>query len=49
MPAMARRSPRLTAVRWGVTRRIVWARVLTIPGAGAMGALLYHAFPLWAR
>ncbi len=28
---------RLTAVRWGVTRRIVWAWVLTIPGAGVLG------------
>ena len=32
-------SRRLTAVRWGVTRRIVWAWVLTIPGAGIMGAI----------
>ena len=34
---------RLSAVRWGVTRRIVWAWVLTIPGAALFGALLYHA------
>ncbi len=34
---------RLTAVRWGVTRRIVWAWVLTIPGAALIGAALYHA------
>ncbi len=33
---------RLTAVRWGVTRRIVWAWVLTIPGAALIGAGLYH-------
>jgi inorganic phosphate transporter, PiT family len=33
---------RLTAVRWGVTRRIVWAWVLTIPGAALIGAVLYH-------
>ncbi len=32
---------RLTAVRWGVTRRILWAWILTIPGAAALGALLY--------
>jgi PiT family inorganic phosphate transporter len=38
---------RLTAVRWGVTRRIAWAWVLTIPGAAAMGALLYHIFRIW--
>src|SRR5580704_7047735 len=29
---------RLSAVRWGVTRRIVWAWVLTIPGAAVIGA-----------
>ena len=34
---------RLTAVRWGVTRRIVWAWVLTIPGAALIGASLYRA------
>jgi inorganic phosphate transporter, PiT family len=35
-------SRRLTAVRWGVTRRIVWAWVLTIPGAAAIGAGIFH-------
>lgn len=35
-------SRRLTAVRWGITRRIVWAWILTIPGAALIGALLYH-------
>ena len=40
---------RLTAVRWGVTRRIVWAWILTIPGAGAMGAIFYRFFMHWAR
>jgi len=35
-------SRRLTAVRWGITRRIVWAWVLTIPGAALIGAGLYH-------
>jgi inorganic phosphate transporter, PiT family len=34
-------SRRLTAVRWGVTRRIVWAWVLTIPGAAAIGAGIF--------
>jgi PiT family inorganic phosphate transporter len=33
---------RLSAVRWGVTRRIVFAWVLTIPGAALFGAALYH-------
>jgi len=33
---------RLSAVRWGITRRIVWAWVLTIPGAALIGAALFH-------
>ena len=40
---------RLTAVRWGVTRRIVWAWVLTIPGAAMMGAGLLYIMQLWWR
>jgi PiT family inorganic phosphate transporter len=28
---------RLSAVRWGIAGRIVWAWVLTIPAAGAIG------------
>ena len=32
---------RLSAVRWGVARQIVWAWVLTIPASGAIGALSY--------
>jgi PiT family inorganic phosphate transporter len=40
---------RLTAVRWGVTRRIVWAWILTIPGAGIMGAFFYHLLIHWVR
>jgi len=35
---------RVTAVRWGVTRRIVWAWVLTIPGAAVLGSAIYHFF-----
>ena len=34
-------SRRLSAVRWGVTRRIVWAWVFTIPGAAMIGAGFY--------
>lgn len=34
-------SRRLTAVRWGVTHRILWAWILTIPGAAALGAALH--------
>jgi PiT family inorganic phosphate transporter len=33
---------RLSAVRWGITRRIVWAWVLTIPGAALIGAGVFH-------
>jgi PiT family inorganic phosphate transporter len=32
---------RLSAVRWGVARRIVWAWVLTIPASAAIGAGTY--------
>lgn len=35
------RSGRLSAVRWGVAGRIVWAWVLTIPAAAGMAALTY--------
>ena len=32
---------RLSAVRWGVARRVAWAWVLTIPGAAIMAAATY--------
>lgn len=32
---------RLSAVRWGVARQIVWAWVLTIPASAAIGAICY--------
>ena len=32
---------RLSAVRWGVAGRVVWAWILTIPGAATVAALLY--------
>ena len=32
---------RLSAVRWGVAGRVVWAWILTIPGAAIMAALLF--------
>ena len=35
-------SRRVSAVRWGVASRIVWAWVLTIPGAGLIAALSYQ-------
>ena len=34
---------RLSAVRWGITRRILYAWVLTIPGAALFGAVLFKA------
>ena len=33
---------RLTAVRWGVTRRIVFAWVMTIPGAALIGSTIFR-------
>jgi PiT family inorganic phosphate transporter len=32
---------RLTAVRWGVARRIVWAWVLTIPGSALIAVVTW--------
>jgi PiT family inorganic phosphate transporter len=32
---------RLSAVRWGVAGQIVWAWLLTIPAAAAIGAVTY--------
>jgi PiT family inorganic phosphate transporter len=37
---------RLSAVRWGVAGRIVWAWLATIPGSAAIGALTYGACTL---
>jgi PiT family inorganic phosphate transporter len=39
---------RLSAVRWGVARQIVWAWVLTIPAAAAIAALTYTTLSLFA-
>ncbi len=33
---------RLTAVRWGVAGRIVWAWLLTIPAAAIVAAIIYY-------
>jgi PiT family inorganic phosphate transporter len=35
---------RLSAVRWGVARQIVWAWVLTIPASALIGAVTYELF-----
>jgi inorganic phosphate transporter, PiT family len=37
---------RLSAVRWGIATRIVWAWVLTIPAAAAVGAVTYWGLAL---
>jgi len=37
-------STRISAVRWGVAGKIVWAWVLTIPMSAAMAALFYAIF-----
>jgi inorganic phosphate transporter, PiT family len=42
-------SRRLTAVRWGVTRRIVFAWIMTIPGAALIGAGLFHVVRFWTK
>jgi PiT family inorganic phosphate transporter len=34
---------RLSAVRWGIAERVVWAWILTIPMSGLVGALTYGA------
>jgi inorganic phosphate transporter, PiT family len=38
---------RLSAVRWGVTIRIVWAWILTIPAAATLAALAFMALQLF--
>jgi len=38
---------RLSAVRWGVAQRIVWAWVFTIPAAGIVAALCYWGLRLF--
>jgi PiT family inorganic phosphate transporter len=38
---------RLSAVRWGVATRIVWAWVLTIPASAMMAGLIYYLLSLF--
>ena len=40
---------RLSAVRWGVAGRVVWAWVLTIPGAGLLAAVSWWLLEVVAR
>ena len=39
-------SQRVSAVRWGVTSKILWAWVLTIPASGIVGAVCYLGLSL---
>jgi PiT family inorganic phosphate transporter len=36
----------LSAVRWGVAGRVVWAWILTIPGSFTISWLTFHAVDL---
>src|SRR5215469_4946913 len=38
---------RLSAVRWGVAGRIVWAWILTIPASALVAALTYWLIRIW--
>ena len=38
---------RLSAVRWGIATRIVWAWVITIPAAGSIAAITYEILKLY--
>jgi PiT family inorganic phosphate transporter len=40
---------RLSAVRWGVTLRIVWAWIFTIPAAALIGGLIYSFLQLFIK
>lgn len=40
---------RLSAVRWGITLNIVWAWIMTIPAAAAIGALSYFVIQFVVR
>jgi PiT family inorganic phosphate transporter len=40
---------RLSAVRWGVARRIVWAWILTIPASALVGSMTFYLIHLFVR
>jgi inorganic phosphate transporter, PiT family len=40
---------RMSAVRWGIAGRIVWAWILTIPAAAMMAAIAYYILSLIVR
>ena len=35
---------RLSAVKWGLTKKIFWAWILTIPVTGILGGIMYYFF-----
>jgi PiT family inorganic phosphate transporter len=37
---------RLSAVRWGIGRRIIWAWIITIPASAAISATTYKIMEL---
>ncbi|MEY2571447.1 MAG: inorganic phosphate transporter, PiT family, partial [Acidimicrobiaceae bacterium] len=41
-------SRRLSAVRWGVAGRVVWAWILTIPGAFIISTVAYHVVAVFS-
>jgi len=40
---------RVSAVRWGVARRIVWAWLVTIPASAIMSALAYLVLSVFIK
>jgi PiT family inorganic phosphate transporter len=42
-------SRRLTAVRWGITRRILFAWIMTIPGAAVIGSAVFQLLRFWVK
>jgi len=40
---------RVSAVRWGIAGRIVWAWVLTIPATAILAAISYYILSLIVR
>jgi PiT family inorganic phosphate transporter len=38
---------RLSAVRWGIARKIIWAWIFTIPAAAIFGAVTYETLSLF--
>lgn len=40
---------RVSAVRWGVANKIIYAWILTLPGTAAMAYLVYKVLALWVQ